>query len=218
MILITGFLSVAADILSVWSSDPRSMTTAVSVDFEGVRYSFLDKSRSSYILGNYFGTFILPIFHLVGMYLVAIAVKPIGNFIAKLILFVGAYLTAVGSGLHGTLAFVGDIVQSGDLELINRMLDYWQPWAYFLVILYAVISLFLAALVWSNKTPYSRWMIFTSPLGVMILSTVAIAILPSSLTGIKSFLAVTGLNLPMLIFYLTTVGVLLKEEELDLSV
>lgn len=218
VVIITGILSVAADILSGWSSDPRGMETAVSVDLETVKYLLLDKARWSYILGNYFGTFIIPIFHLVGMYLVAIAIKPFGRLIARLFLFAGAYLTAVGSGFHGTLAFVGDIVQSGNQDLINGLLDYWQPWAYSLVIILSLISLFLVVVVLSNKTAYSRWMVFLSPLGVMIISTVVIAILPASLTGVKSFLAVTGLNLPMLIFYVTTIGVLLKQEEVDLSI
>lgn len=216
IIFITGILSVAADILSGWTSDPR-MSTAVSVDLETVRNLLINKPRWSYILGNYFGTFIIPVFHLVGMYLVAIAIKPLGRVITRVFMFVGAYLTAIGSGFHGTLAFVGDIVQSGNQELLNGLLDYWQPWAYSLVILLSLISLFLAVVVLSNKTPYDRWMIFLSPLSVMIISTISIAILPISLSGVKSFLAVTGLNLPMLIFYITTLGVLLKQEEIDLS-
>lgn len=218
IIFITGVLSVAADILSVWSLDPRSMNTALSVGLEGVKYSFLDKPRWSYILGNYFGTFVLPIFHLVGSYLVALAVKPFGRSIARVFLFATAYLTSVGSGMHGTLAFVGDIVRSGNQGLMNGLLDYWQPWAYVLVVFYSLISLFLVVVVLSNKTPYSRWMFFLTPLGAMIFSTIIITILPASLTGVKSFLAVTGLNLPMLIFYITTLGVLLKQEEIDLSI
>jgi hypothetical protein len=218
VVLITGVLSVAADVLSAWSLDPRGMNTAVSVDLNGVKYSFLDKPRWSYVLGNYFGTFIMPIFHLVGLYLIAIAIKPFGRSIARVLLFVGAYLTAVGSGMHGTLAFVGDIVQSGNQALMNGILDYWQPWAYSLVVLYSFMSLFLAAVVLSSRTLYSRWMFVVSPLGVMILSTLVIAVLPTSLAGVKSFLAVTGLNLPMLIFYVTTIGVLFKQEKIDLGI
>lgn len=218
VLVITGIFSVAADILSGWSSDPGGMETAVSVDFETVRHLFLDKARWSYILGNYFGTFIIPIFHLVGMYLVAIAIKPFGRVTARVFLFVGAYLTAIGSGMHGTLAFVGDIVQTGNQTLMNGLLDYWQPWAYSLVVFYSLISLFLAVVVLSNKTSYARWMFFLSPLGVMIISTVIISILPADLAGVKSFLAVSGLNLPMLIFYSITIWVLLKQEQIELSI
>jgi hypothetical protein len=218
VVLVTGLMSVAADVLSVWSADPRGMATALSVDFEGVRHAFLDKPRWSYVLGNYLGTFILPVFHLLGMYLVAIAVKPFGKYSAQIFFFVGAYLAAVGSGIHGTLAFVGDIVQSGNQLLVDRMLDYWQPWAYALVAFYFIVSLVLAVVVISKKTPYPRWMVVASPLGVVMLSTITVAILPTSLTSLKSFLTVTGLNLPMLIFYMATVRVLLKQEEVHLSI
>jgi hypothetical protein len=218
LVLVTGLLSVAADVLSVWSSNPRGMDTALSVGFDEIRYAFLDKPRWSYVLGNYLGTFILPIFHLFGMYLVAIAVKPLGRYSARIFLFIGAYLAAIGSGMHGTLAFVGDIVNSGSQALIDRMLDYWQPWAYALAVSYLLMILVLAAVIVSKKTRYPRWMFFLSPLGVMIFSTIGAAILPASLTGLKSFLTVTGLNLPMLIFYIATAGVLLKQEEVDMSV
>ncbi len=218
VVIITGILTVAADLLSGWSLDPRGIGTAVSVDFEAVKYLFLDKPRWSYIIGNYLGTFVLPIFHLVGIYLVAIVLKSLGRNKARIFLLSGVYITAVGAGFHGTLAFVGDIVQSGNEELANAMLDYWQPWAYSLVILYTIVSLLLVGVILSRKTPYSRWMVFVSPLGVMILSTLAIAILPLSLIGVKSFLAVTGLNLPFLVFYITTIGVLRKQEDFDLSI
>lgn len=217
-VLVTGFITVAADVLSVWSPNPRGMDTALSVNFEGVKYAFLDKPRWSYVLGNYFGTFILPIFHLLGMYMVANAVKPFGKYSARIFFFLGAYLAAVGSGLHGTLAFVGDIVQSGNKLLVDRMLDYWQPWAYALVVFFFLMSLLLAVVILSKKTLYPRWMFFLSPLGVAILSTIVVAILPTSLAGLRSFLTVTGLNLPMLIFYTATVGILLKQEEINLSI
>lgn len=212
VIIITGILAVAADVLSAWSSDPRGMDTAVSVDFESVMFLFLDKPREQYVWGNYLGAFVLPIFHLAGLYLVSIALKPLGISAARIFLFVGAYAAAIGAGFHGTLAFVGDIVKSGNQALMSGILDYWQPWAYLLVVLFTGIALLLAALIVFNKTIYSRWMFFVSPIGLMMLSTIAIAVLPGSYLGLKSFLAATGLNLPMLIFYITTVGVLLKQE------
>lgn len=218
VVFITGIFSISADVLSAWSPDPRGMNTALSVGFEEVKFSFLNKPRQNYILGNYFATFIMPIFHLGGMYLITLVIKPLNRSMARAFFFAGAYMTAIGSGFHGTLAFVGDIVQSGNQELINNMLDYWQPWAYVLVIPYVIISLFLAGLIWSNKTSYSRWMLFTSPMGVMLVSTLIIAILPASMTGIKAFLAVTGLNLPLLVFYMASTGTLLKQEEIDLSI
>lgn len=218
VIIITGILAIAADFFSIWSLDPRGMSTAISVDFETIKYTFLDKPRWNYIIGNYLGTFVLPIFHLVGIYLVAIVLKSLGRNKARIFLLSGVYIGTVGAGFHGTLAFVGDIFQSGNEELANAMFEYWQPWAYALLILYTIMSLFLVGVILSRKTPYSRWMVFVSPLGVMILSTLAIAILPLSLIGVKSFLAVTGLNLPFLIFYITTIGVLRKQEDFDLSI
>ncbi len=216
VILVTGIFTVAADVLSVWSPNPGVMDTALSVDFDSVRYAYLDKPRWTFVLGNYFGVFILPIFHLLGLYLVAIALKPLGKYSGRNFYFFAAYMATVGSGMHGTLAFVGDIVQSGNKLLVNRMLDYWQPWAYALAAGYFLLSLYLAAVIVSKKTLYPRWMFFLSPLGVVMLSTIVAAIIPASQAGLRSFLTVTGLNLPMLIFYAATVGILLKQEEVNL--
>ncbi len=42
----------------------------------------------------------------------------------------------------------------------------------------------------------------------MVFSTVLIALLPAEFNGAAKFLAVTGLNLPLLIFYIVTVRTL----------
>ena len=167
-------------------------------------------------MGNFLGVFFLPI-HLLGSYLIYLALKSAGKELALIFLVLGFYLTAIGTGFHGTLAFVGDIIQSNDQVLLNKILVYWHPWGSALVIGYIVMSLYLVFLILRGGTLYSRWSVLISPLVVVIYSTVVIAILPENYIGIKAFLAVTGLNLPLLIFYGYITYVLVRQTQAKLE-
>jgi hypothetical protein len=201
---------VLADLFSAWSNTPNSMATAISIDAQTIKGLFLDKPRWSFILGNYLGVFFIPL-HMFGFYLIHIALKPAGKFKAYIFLVLSIYIVAIGAGFHGTLAFIGDTIQSGDNELLNNMLTYWQNWGAVMIIGYLGISIFLLALIVSGKTLYSRKSAFLSPLALMVASTILITILPVEFYGTKKFFAVTGLNFPLLIFYIVTLTTLLKK-------
>lgn len=132
-------------------------------------------------------------------------------------LVLGLYVTPIGVGLHGTLAFVGDIIQSRDAGLIEGIRDYWEPWAYSLVFLYAIISVLILILILTGKTLYPRWTVLVSPIVILVFTGIVIAILPENATGLKTFLSVTGLNLPLMIFFAITTWVLVRRRELSLS-
>lgn len=128
------------------------------------------------------------------------------------------YATIIGVGLHGTLAFVGDILQSGNTELIEGVQDYWQPWAYSVVALYAVISVMIFALIITGRSFYPKWSAFTSPMPIVAVTVLIIAILPNSIAGVKSFLAISGLNLPLVVFFATSTWVLARRKEMSISI
>ncbi len=213
---IGAFLGVLADFFSAWSDNPNKMATALSADIDSIKGLYQDKPRWTFVLGNFLGVFFLPI-HLLGFYLIYLGLKPAGEKLALIFLVLGFYLIAIGVGFHGTLAFVGDIIQSNNKVLLNKMLVYWHPWGSALVIGYIVMSLYLVFLILRGGTLYSRWSVLISPLVVVIYSTVVIAILPENYIGIKAFLAVTGLNLPLLIFYGYITYVLVRQTQAKLE-
>lgn len=176
------------------------MNSAVSLDIESIRAIYIGKPRWTFVLGNHLAVFFLP-FHMLGFFLVFQAIVPAGR--RKAIAFLGGalYFVAVGTGYHGTFAFIGDTVQSGNASLLGKMVSYWTPWGFALVVGYAVLCLCLIALILTRRTLYPLWTLFVTPPFFLLLGAVAIWLLPPELSGIKTFIAVTGLNLPLLVFY-----------------
>lgn len=207
-----AFMGVLADVFSAWSSDSSAMATAFSVDLDSVQALYRTKPRWTYVTGNYLGVFFIPL-HMLGFILVHQALKPASRRWALAFLALAFYSVAIGTGLHGTLAFVGDIVQAGDPNLVDAIRDYWQPWAYSLVAVYAVVSGILLVLIASGRSLYPRWTALLSPIVIIAVMGIVNAVLPVGAGALKSFLSVTGLNLPLMIFYLVTTCVLARRED-----
>ncbi|NIV43815.1 hypothetical protein GWN49_02865, partial [Candidatus Bathyarchaeota archaeon] len=163
---IGAVLGVIADFFSAWSDSPNNMGTAFSAHIDSIKGLYQDKPRWTFVLGNFLGVFFLPL-HFLGFYLIYLAVKPAGEKLAIIFLALGFYLIAIGVGFHGTLAFVGDIIQSNNQVLLNNILVYWHPWGFALVIAYIVMGLYLVFLILQGGTLYPRWTVFTSPLLVV---------------------------------------------------
>jgi hypothetical protein len=201
-------MGVAADVLSAWSGNAGSMATAFSVGLDDIKGLYLDKPRWTWVLGNFIGIGFIPL-HIAGFFLVYQALRPAGLMWSRIFLASSLYLVPVGVGLHGTLAFVGDIVRSGDAGLLGGMRDYWEPWAYAVAAGYALASVLIAGLILTGRSVYPRWMVLASPLGVALLTAAAGSLLPGGSVGLRNFLSVTGLNLPLLIFFPVTTWLLL---------
>lgn len=209
-------MGILADVFSAWAPNTNEMETAFSVSLESIKGLYEDKPRWTYVLGNYLGVFFIPL-HILGFFLVYQALKPASTKWAMIFLVLGLYVTPIGVGLHGTLAFVGDIIQSRDAGLIEGIRDYWEPWAYSLVFLYAILSVLILILILTGRTLYPRWTVLVSPIAILVFTGTVIAILPDNATGLKTFLSVTGLNLPLMIFFAITTWVLVRRRELSLS-
>jgi hypothetical protein len=211
-----AFMGVLADLFSAWSPNRSEMATAFSVSLDNISGLYEGKPRWTYVLGNYLGVYFLP-FHILGFFLVFQALKPANVKCARIFLVLALYLTPIGVGLHGTLAFVGDIIQSRDAGLIHGIRAYWQPWAYSVALGYVVISALILLLILTGRSLYPRWMALVSPLGIAAFGAVVIAVLPDSATGLKAFLSLTGLNLPLMIFFAITTSILVRRGELPMS-
>jgi len=211
-----AFMGVVADVLSAWSPGTNQMASAFSVSLDNIIGLYSEKPRWSYVLGNYFGIYFIPL-HIFGFFLVFLALKPASVFWARVLLVLALYLTPIGVGLHGSLAFVGDIVKSQDSQLIDGIRDYWQPWAYSLVIGYAILSILITLLILTGRSAYPKWVAITSPIGIVFLTGVVIVILPDSANGFKAFLSLTGLNLPLLVFFPITTWILVRHGEQTMS-
>lgn len=206
--IVGAFFSVLADLLSGWSATPQAMQTAMSIDIESVRELLLHKPRWMFILGAYLALAFLPL-HMFGFVLIYQALRPVGRIWSLMFLVGSFYFVAVGTGYHASYAFLADTIQSGDDALLTRMLDYWYPWGVALVAGYVALCLYLIALIMTGRTMYRKTTIAASPLPILMICAVIIALLPASFSGLKVALAVTGLNLPLLIFYVVTVETLL---------
>lgn len=206
-----ALLGVVSDLLSGWSSGPHAMATPFSVDLESIRGLYAAKARWEFVAGNFLGVLSIPL-HMVGFVLVYWAVRPAGRGVAMVVLAGGCYFAALGSGYHGTFAFVGDILQSGDVALQQKMLDYWLPWGGILIGGYTLLSLLLAALMLSGRTRYPRRAILVNPLVLVLLAAAVNGLLPELLYGVRAFFAVTGLNLALFALYLATAHWLLAAD------
>lgn len=211
-----ALIGVLADVFSAWSPSTSQMATALSVDLDNIVGLYAEKPRWTYVLGNYLGVFFIPL-HSLGFFLVFLALKPASVKWARIFLMLAIYLTAIGVGMHGTLAFVGDIVRSGDPDLLNGIRDYWQPWAYSLGLGYAILSMLILALILTGRSHLPRWTASVSPIALLVYSSILIANLPDSATSLKAFLSLTGLNLPLLIFFPITTWALARRSDLSLS-
>jgi Family of unknown function (DUF6796) len=209
-------IGVVADVFSGWSNDPNAMTTAVSLSLEDVKGLFINKPRWEFIVGNYLAIFFLP-FHIVGSYLVYLTLRPASKKLAMVYFLPAAYLAVLGAGYHGTYAFVGDIIQSGDEVLMNNMLDYWFYWGAILVVGYSIMSIYLFALILQGRSIFPKWAAIISPISIVFFTTLITLALPENMIGIKVFLTVTGLNLPLAIFYFVATKYLLRERNVELS-
>ncbi len=208
-------IGVFADFFSGWSDNPNTMETALSLGLDNIKGLFVGKPRWTYVLGNYLGVFFLP-FHIVGSYLVYLALKPAGKKYALMYFFPAAYLASIGAGYHGTYAFVGDIIQSGDGVLMQKMLDYWQYWGGVLILGYSILSLFLFVRIFKGQSIFPKWVAVLSPISVVAITVVVTLLIPKDMVGLRSFFTVTGLNLPLAIFYFVTTRFLLHENNIDL--
>jgi len=210
-----AFVGVLADVFSAWSPNTNHMATAFSVSLDNISGLYEGKPRWTYVLGNYLGVYFIP-FHILGFFLVFQALKPASVTWARVFLALGLYLIPIGVGLHGTLAFVGDVIQTKNAALVDGIRDYWQPWAYSVAAGYTIVSALILILILSGRSLYPRWTAIVSPLAIAALTAFLIAILPSDATGVKAFLALTGLNLPLMVFFPITTRVLARHRELSL--
>lgn len=211
-----AFVGVLADVFSAWSPNTNEMATAFSVGLDNIVHLYEGKPRWTYVLGNYLGVYFIPL-HILGFFLVFQALKPANAKWARVFLLLGLYLVPIGVGLHGTLAFVGDIIRFGDADLIRGIRDYWQPWAYSVALGYVVVSALILVLILTGRSLFPRWTAFVSPLGIAAYTAIAIAVLPNSASGLKAFLSLTGLNLPLVILFPVTTWALLKHGRISMS-
>ncbi len=204
-----AIMAIVADMLSVWSSAPHNMQSALSIDLSSIQGLYVGKPRWTFVLGNYLGVAFLP-FHMLGFLLIHEAVKSAGKLHGLVFISGAFYFVAIGAGYHGTFAFIGDIIQSGDSTLLKNVTPYWLAWGLALTIGYIVLCFYLMALILSGRTLYKRWSAALTPLPLMALTAAIVNFLPSDANALKAALTVTGLNFPLLVFFIFTIYVLLS--------
>jgi len=212
-----GLLAVAADVFSGYSTNPSGMGTAISLSLRAVSDLLRAKPHWQLVLGHYLAIFGIPI---EGVFVVAhtyLALKRAGRRVSRIFLYGGLYLVPVGVAYHATYGFIGEIVQRGDQALLEQAAVYFEPFGLAVAGLYLALMLFWTALIFSGRTLYPRWMAVVSPLGVMLLSQLLLFVVPDGSTGVRAFITVTGLNLPITLWAIVSTIYLWDRAAIDLS-
>jgi hypothetical protein len=215
--ILGGLLAVAADVLSGYSTNSSGMETAISLSLEGVSGLLQAKPHWQLVLGHYLALFGIPI---EGIFVVAhtyLALKPAGRPVSRAFFYGGLYLVPIGVAYHATYGFIGEIIQAGDQALLDQVAIYFEPFGLAVTGLYLALMVFWTALIVSGRSLYPRWMTLTSPLSIMLLSQLILFALPAASTGVRAFITVTGLNLPITVWAIISTLFLWNKAAPDLS-
>lgn len=211
--LVGGFGGILGDVFLLWSTG-TSVVAPFSVETETYLDFFAHKSELEYLVGSLLGAIVMPM-HLAGVFLAYLALRPHGGILPGVFVALGAYLTAVAAGFHGSLGYVAGIVAHGNLEAQSWVSALIIPWGGTLFGVYVITSLLLFWMVFSGRTLYSRWWAFMSPFSLLVFFTALAAMLPEPLGPLRAFLAVTALSAPLVFWYVLTVRVLLREKGIE---
>jgi hypothetical protein len=215
--ILGGLVAVAADVASGYSTNPSGMDTAVTLSLDGIRGLLQTKPHWQLVLGHYLAVFGIPI---EGIFVVAhtyLALKPVGRTLSRTFFYGGLYLVPVGVAYHTTYGFIGEIIQTGDQALLDQVAVYFEPFGLAVSALYLLLLVFWTALILSGRTLYARRMTVVSPLSIMLLSQLVLFAIPAGYTGLRAFITVTGLNLPITLWAISSTMFLWDNAAIDLS-
>jgi hypothetical protein len=199
-----SLLAVAADVFSGYSTNASGMGTAISLSLDVVSDLLRTKPHWQLVLGHYLAVFGIPV---EGVFVVAhtyLALKRAGRTLSRVFLYGGLCLVPIGVAYHATYGFIGEIVQRGDQALLDQVAVYFEPFGLAAAALYLALMLFWTALILSGRTLYPRGMAIASPLGIMLLSQLLLSVVTEGSTGVRTFVTVTGLNLPITLWAITS--------------
>jgi hypothetical protein len=159
-------------------------------------YQFLKHIPNTRLLwGHYLGILAIP-FEAAGIYLVALALRPLGKRISLAAALLGIYLIFPGIAYHASIYPMADAVRAGG-NWVEAFRPFNEPLG--LVFAAAFLLLMVPVTIWiaRGKTLLPPWVALTAPLGTYLLWTSLIWAWP--LAG--NFLAPMGFNLSMAIFF-----------------
>jgi len=207
--ILGGLLSVLADVSSAYIAD-HSMDSAFSVGFSSVIEILRNKSPSDHLIGSLLGQYFIP-FHVLGLILMYSALAPANILLARTTFAIGAYATIIGTSLHASLIYAAAVARDNNPETVAQVGRFFDITAYSLVFAGLVLVLLVAILILSGKSLYPRCTVLLSPLGYMVVTTLALSTVPILEGPIEAFIAASGFNLPFTVFHATTMIVLLRQ-------
>ena len=221
-IILLGFLALTgaaggmiADVFSLWIPEPEILSRTdqhITVHF----YDLLAQKTSSNLwLGSILGILLLPL-HMCGFYLMAVALRPGGKLRASLFFALASFTAAIGSGFHGSIAFVGETALAGELDLFLQQMDLFIPWWWMLTSGFIIISILLIMLILTSPTLYPKSCILWTPgITAFILSIIVLTVnAVTQENGVTWFLMICGINLPLWIFHAVTTWVVFRKQTL----
>ncbi len=164
--------------------------------YEAGDFEFLRAIPNSRLIwGHYLGLVAIP-FESAGIYLVWLALAPLGKKTAWAAAIFGLYLMFIGVGYHVTVYPLADAIRTNPAQ-VEAFRPFSEPLGLVFAIAFFVAIAALTLVIARGKTRLPKWFAFVSPLATYPLWVLAYLIVPS----VGNLLAPTGFNLSMAIFF-----------------
>lgn len=204
-------LGVAADLASGYAT---GSTGEVASAFSVLLVENLDpflaaKPYGQVVAGHYLAIVGIPL-GIVGFWQVYQGIRPAGDWLPRVVWFLGVWGFVVGTVFHASFAFVvaGIQADAGTRSLAPMLARFgavFEPVGLLLVAVMTVALALLAYLIAFRETRYPRWFAVVNPLLVQALTAALALLAPEAL---RVALVVTAYNLSVLVLFLGSTALL----------
>jgi len=165
-------------------------------------YDFMaDISDARLTAGHFFAVIGVPLYF-VGMWHIALMLKPAGDKLSNILLLIGSFGFLYGAMWMSSRASIGSLVHYPELIATTNLVDLYQLRSETLLQVTRVTTLLISGIyvymVLTGKSRYPKWMAATSPIVLLILNFVIYLIAPS----VGKFVMPIALNVGFSVFFL----------------
>ena len=155
-------------------------------------------SQERLYAGALLGVLAIPL-EAAGLGLVYRGLLPAGKGLATVSVALGGFIVAVGTATHACFFYVGFLVEQG---MLGEALDLLTPVAGTFVAGFFLLFSGFSALVLLGRTTFPKWLAFTTPMTVYLLSLLTYFLIPP----LGNVLLPGGFNLGMFVFFALLLG------------
>jgi hypothetical protein len=206
--ILGGLMGIAADVASIFTTSADLTQMGLSLSLKNVGFLLAEKPHWQLVLGHYLAVLGIPLAGISVVMHTYFGLKPAGQKWARGFLLSGLLVVAMGVAYHATYGIAAEVVQLGDPALLQRANVYFEPFGILVSALFMVLVVGWTFLIFTGRTIYPRWVLFFSPLPVLCISSLFAYVLPVPNIGLRVFLMITNMNLPITIWAIVSTVVL----------